>query len=203
MSFSKPSPAAVGRVKAAIFIVLLLPLIPVVGGSLRAADPVEHLTGETGEFALRMLVLALAVTPLRLATGWNWLLRLRRMVGLFAFFYAFAHFMVYVALDRQFDPTTVLDDIIERKFITVGFAAFALLVPLALTSNNWSVKKLGGKAWMKLHKVVYAIAIFAAVHFLWLQRGDDMTEPLVYLGIFIALLALRVPAIRARVFRGK
>ena len=181
----------------------MLPLIPVVGGSLRAADPVEHLTGETGEFALRMLVLALAVTPLRLATGWNWLLRLRRMVGLFAFFYAFAHFMVYVALDRRFDPTTVLDDIIERKFITVGFAAFALLVPLALTSNNWSVKKLGGKAWMKLHKVVYAIAIFAAVHFLWLQRGDDMTEPLVYLGIFIALLALRVPAIRARVFRGK
>ena len=198
-----PSPAAVGRIKAALFVILLLPMLPIVVGSLRATDPVEHLTGETGEFALRILVLTLMITPLRLATGWNWLLRTRRMIGLYAFFYAAAHFAVYVALDRQFNFATVLDDVIERKFITVGFAAFLLLVPLAVTSNNWSVKKLGGKAWLKLHKLVYPIALFAAVHFLWLKRGNDLTEPLVYLGIFLILLAMRVPKVRAVVFRGK
>ena len=198
-----PSPAAVGRIKAVLFAVLLLPLIPIVGGSLRATDPVEHLTGESGEFALRILVLALAVTPLRLATGWNWLLKTRRMIGLYAFFYAAIHFGVYVALDRQFNFATVLDDVVERKFITVGFAAFLLLVPLALTSNNWSVKKLGGKAWLKLHKLVYAIALLAPVHFLWLKRGKDLTEPLVYLAIFAALLAIRIPKVKAALSRGK
>lgn len=197
-----PSAAAVGRIKVALFLVLLLPLIPIVGGALRATDPVEHLTGESGEFALRILVLTMLVTPLRLATGWNWLLRTRRMIGLYAFFYAALHFAVYMALDRGFNFSTILEDVAERKFITVGFAAFVLLIPLALTSNNWSVKKLGGKAWLKLHKLVYAIAIFAPVHFFWLKRGNK-AEPLVYLGIFIVLLALRTPKIRAVVFRGR
>ena len=197
-----PSPAAVGRIKIALFILLLLPLFPIIGGALNSPDPVEHLTGETGEFALRVLVLALLVTPLRLATGWNWLLRTRRMIGLYAFFYAAAHFGVYVSLDRGFDPSTVLDDVIERKFITVGFAAFLLLLPLALTSNNWSVRKLGGKAWLKLHKLVYAIALLAPIHFFWLERGNK-SESLVYLGIFTTLLALRIPKVRAVVFRGR
>ena len=198
-----PSAAVVGRIKSVLFAVLLLPLIPIAGGALRAADPVEHLTGESGEFTLRILVLALAVTPLRLATGWNWLLRTRRMIGLYAFFYAAIHFGVYMALDRGFNFAAVLDDVVERKFITVGFAAFVLLVPLALTSSNWSVKKLGGKAWLKLHKLVYAVALFAPVHFLWLKRGDDLTEPLVYLGIFALLLAMRIPKVKAALFRGR
>ena len=202
MPFS-PSAAVVGRIKAVLFAVLLLPLIPIAGGALRAADPVEHLTGESGEFTLRILVLALAVTPLRLATGWNWLLRTRRMIGLYAFFYAAIHFGVYMALDRGFNFAAVLDDVVERKFITVGFAAFVLLVPLALTSSNWSVKKLGGKAWLKLHKLVYAVALFAPVHFLWLKRGDDLTEPLAYLGIFALLLAMRIPKVKAALFRGR
>ena len=196
------SAAAVGRVKAVLFVVLLLPLIPIVGGATRAADPAEHLTGETGEFAMRLLVLTLLVTPLRLASGWNWLSQVRRMIGLCAFFYAAAHFGVYFALDREFNFAAVLDDIVaERKFVAVGLAAFALLVPLALTSNNWSVKKLGGKAWAKLHKVVYAAAPLAAAHYLWLQLDDDLGEPLAYLGIFIVLLALRVPKVKAAVFR--
>ena len=198
-----PSAAVVGRIKAVLFAVLLLPLIPIAGGALRAADPVEHLTGESGEFTLRILVLALAVTPLRLATGWNWLLRTRRMIGLYAFFYAAIHFGVYMALDRGFNFAAVLDDVVERKFITVGFAAFVLLVPLALTSSNWSVKKLGGKAWLKLHKLVYAVALFAPVHFLWLKRGDDLTEPLAYLGIFALLLAMRIPKVKTALFRGR
>ena len=198
-----PSAAVVGRIKAVLFAVLLLPLIPIAGGALRAADPVEHLTGESGEFTLRILVLALAVTPLRLATGWNWLLRTRRMIGLYAFFYAAIHFGVYMALDRGFNFAAVLDDVVERKFITVGFAAFVLLVPLALTSSNWSVKKIGGKAWLKLHKLVYAVALFAPVHFLWLKRGDDLTEPLAYLGIFALLLAMRIPKVKTALFRGR
>ena len=202
MPFSSLSPLAVGRVKIALFIFLLLPLIPIVGGALRSADPVEHLTGETGEFALRILVLSLLVTPLRLATGWNWLLRTRRMIGLYAFFYTAMHFGVYMALDREFNFATVVDDVIERKFITAGFAAFILLIPLAATSTNWSVKKLGGKAWLKLHKLVYAIAILAPVHFFWLKRGNK-AEPLVYLAIFAVLLALRIPKVKAAVFRGK
>lgn len=197
-----PSAAAVGRIKVALFIVLLLPLIPIIGGALRATDPVEHLTGESGEFALRILVVAMLVTPLRLATGWNWLLRTRRMIGLYAFFYAAMHFGVYLALDRGFNFSTILEDVAERKFITVGFAAFVLLIPLALTSNNWSVKKLGGKAWLKLHRLVYAISLFAPLHFLWLKRGNK-AEPLVYLGIFAVLLALRIPRVRAAVFRGR
>ena len=201
MPLARLSSAAVGRVKAVLFVVLLLPLFPIVGGALRATDPVEHLTGESGEFALRMLVLTLLVTPLRLAAGWNWLLRTRRMIGLYAFFYAAMHFGVYLALDRQFNFATILEDVAERKFITVGFAAFVLLVPLALTSNNWSVKKLGGQAWLKLHRLVYAIALFAPLHFLWLKRGNK-AEPLVYLGIFLVLLALRIPKVRAVVFRG-
>ena len=201
MLSTKMSSAAIGRIKAALIVVLLLPLLPVVGGALQATDPGEHLIGESGEFALRILLLVLLVTPLRLVTGWNWLLQTRRVIGLCAFFYAAIHFCAYLALDREFNFAAVLDDAVERKFILVGFAAFVLLVPLAATSNNWSVKKFGGKAWLKLHKLVYAAVLFAAAHYLWLN--DDWAEPLVYLGVFAVLLVLRIPKIRAAVFRGK
>ena len=167
------------------------------------ADPVEFLTGESGEWALRFLVATLAMTPLRLLSGWTAPLKLRRMLGLFAFFYAACHFAVYLFLDLQLDFSHVMDDLLERKFIGPGFAAFVLLLPLAATSNAFSVRRLGAKMWLNLHRAVYPIAVFAAVHFLWLVKGDDLGEPLVYLAIICALLALRFPAARKLAERGK
>ena len=181
-------------IRVAVFLLCLAPAVTlVIAGFLErlGADPVDRLTDETGENALRMLVATLAVTPLRHLLGWNWLLKLRRMLGLYAFFYTFLHFGVYVVLDRGLDPSTVVEDIIERKFITAGFAAFFLLWPLALTSTAWAVRKIGAQRWLRLHKCVYAIAVLATIHFLWLVKGEDIGEPLVYALIFGALFLHR------------
>ena len=187
-------------VKAALFVLSLAPVgfftAAILGGGV--AEPVAFLTRETGEQALRFLLITLAMTPLRLASGWSGFIKLRRMFGLFAFFYALCHFGVYVFLDLQLDFAAVVDDIIRRKYITVGFAALVLLLPLALTSNSWSIKRLGARKWSKLHRAVYVIALLAPIHFLWQERGEDLTEPLVYLGLMIALLALRVPLLANR-----
>ena len=155
------------------------------------ADPIERLTRETGEWALKMLVVTLLITPIRRISGWNWLLKFRRMLGLWVFAYALAHFSIYVFLDRALDFSTVIEDVLDRKFITVGFTAFILLIPLAATSMNIAVRKLGGKNWLRLHRSVYAIAILAPIHFLWLQRGEDWSEPLTYAAIMASLLAVR------------
>jgi len=181
-------------VKAAMFVLCAAPAVILVAQGFMdrlGADPVDRLTGETGETALKMLVLTLCVTPLRRLSGWNWLLRMRRMLGLFMFFYAFLHFSVYLFLDLGLDLGAVIEDVIERKYVTAGFAAFLLLWPLALTSTAWAVRKMGGQRWLKLHRAVYAVAILASVHFLWLVKGDDYGEPLVYSAIFAALLGYR------------
>lgn len=172
----------------------LLPLAVLVSAALDdrlGADPIATLTHETGQWALRLLLATLAVTPLRLLTGWTVLLRFRRMLGLWAFAYACVHFAIYLALDLGGYWAQVFADIVERPFITVGFAAWLLLLPLALTSTRSMMRRLG-RRWSQLHRLVYAIGVLAVVHYLWLVKADPR-EPLVYAIILVVLLLCRLP----------
>jgi sulfoxide reductase heme-binding subunit YedZ len=153
-------------------------------------NPVEEITHQTGEWALRFLLITLAVTPLRKLTGAHWLIKLRRMFGLYAFFYALMHFITYIWLDQFFDWKEILVDIPKRPFITVGFTAFVLLIPLAVTSTNKMQRRLK-KNWVKLHKLVYVVPMLGVLHFLWVVKADTF-EPLVYFIALILLLGYRV-----------
>ncbi|MGI9298479.1 MAG: sulfite oxidase heme-binding subunit YedZ [Gammaproteobacteria bacterium] len=201
------SPRKFFALKAALFAASLLPAAVVVAALFFSdnppAEPVDFLTRETGESALRFLIITLAMTPLRLLTGRQGPLQLRRMFGLFAFFYAACHFSVYLFLDLQLDFSLAWDDVVKRKYITVGAAALLLLIPLAATSNQFSVKKMGFAAWQKLHRAVYAISVFGAVHFLWLKKGEDIGEPLAYLFIILLLLATRPPPMQKLLRRAR
>jgi methionine sulfoxide reductase heme-binding subunit len=154
------------------------------------ADPVAALTHGTGEWALRLLLLSLAMTPLRLLLKQSWPVRFRRLIGLYAFFYASLHFAIYLFLDLGSYWSQIGADIIKRPFITVGFIAWLLLLPLAITSNRWMMRRLK-KNWQKLHKLAYVIAVLAVLHFWWLVKSD-VREPLVYALILILLLGVRV-----------
>ena len=188
-----PSTRQLTAIRTAVFVVCLVPLarLVVVGvaGGL-GANPVEAVTRSTGWWTLTFLCITLAVTPLRRATGANWLLRLRRMLGLYAFFYACLHFTTYIWLDVWFDLAAVAKDIVKRPFITVGFTAFVLLWPLALTSTNAMQRRLG-RAWGRLHRLVYAIVVLGVVHFWWLVKRD-ITEPAIFAAVVLALLAARL-----------
>ncbi len=155
------------------------------------ANPIEFITRDLGESTLIFLMVTLAVTPLRRLAGWQWLIKLRRMLGLFAFFYASLHFVTYIWLDQFFDLQDIVKDVIKRPFITVGFLAFLCLLPLALTSTNAMVKRLGGKRWQALHRLVYGIAMLGVVHYWWLVKRD-IREPLLYAGILALLLGMRI-----------
>jgi methionine sulfoxide reductase heme-binding subunit len=155
------------------------------------ANPVEAITHETGTWTLRFLVLTLAVTPVRRLTGWNGLVRYRRMLGLFAFFYATLHALIYVWLDQFFDVAEIARDIVKRPFITAGVVSFVLMVPLAVTSTAGWIRRLGGRQWQRLHRLVYVAAIAGVLHYWWLVRLDTL-RPLVYASLVGALLALRV-----------
>lgn len=154
------------------------------------ANPVETLSHRTGDWSLRFLLLTLAVTPLRRLTGWNGLQRFRRMLGLFAFFHVCLHFGVYLIFDQFFDLSAIIADVAKRPYITVGFAAFVLLIPLAATSTNRMIKRLG-RNWQRLHRLVYLIAILGVLHYLWLVKAD-LREPLMYAGILAVLLGYRL-----------
>lgn len=154
------------------------------------ANPVQRAVLQSGLLALVLLVASLGCTPLRLATGWTWPVRIRRALGLLAFGYATLHVLLYVAVDQGLDLGVIVEDVLKRPFITVGFAAFVLLVPLAVTSTPDSVRRLGFVAWRRLHRLVYVAAVLAAVHFLW-QVKKDAREPLAYLGVLALLLMLR------------
>jgi methionine sulfoxide reductase heme-binding subunit len=136
------------------------------------ANPISEITNETGVWTLRFLALTLAITPLRRATGWNVLVRFRRMLGLFAFFYGSLHFLTYVWLDQFFALDDILKDIAKRPFITVGFTAFVLMVPLAVTSTAGWIRRLGGRRWNQLHRLVYASACLGVIHYYWLVKAD-------------------------------
>jgi methionine sulfoxide reductase heme-binding subunit len=180
--------------KIGVFGACLMPLAVLAGQALThnlGANPIDEITDQTGIWTLRMLLITLAVTPARRLTGWNRLIQLRRMLGLFAFFYGSLHFVTYIWLDQFFAVEEIIADVMERPFITVGFASFVLLIPLALTSTTAMIKRLGGKWWQRLHRLVYAIAIGGVVHYLWLVKAD-IQQPLLYGSILGALLVYRL-----------
>lgn len=180
--------------KPGVFIGCLLPLALMIVDASRGqlgADPVAIALNRLGLLALITLVASLAATPARLVLGWAWPLRLRRMLGLFAFFYALLHFTLYLAIDQGFDLAAIVKDVTERKFITVGFAAFVILVPLAATSPLRVRRMLGPKRWQRLHRLVYLAGALAALHFVWRVKRD-LTEPTAYAAIIGALLLARI-----------
>jgi sulfoxide reductase heme-binding subunit YedZ len=154
------------------------------------ADPIAALTHGTGDWTLRLLLLSLAMTPLRLIFKQSWPIRFRRLIGLYAFFYACLHFAVYLFLDLGSYWSQIGADIVKRPFITVGFTAWLLLLPLAITSNQWMMRKLK-RNWQKLHKLVYAIGILGVLHYWWLVKSD-VREPLLHAGILALLFAIRL-----------
>ncbi len=177
-----------------LFAICLLPLMRllVLGlGDGLGANPIEFITRSTGTWTLVGLMVTLSVTPLRRLTGRSELVRYRRMLGLFVFFYACLHFTTYIWLDQFFDPAAIVRDIIKRPFITVGFTAFVLLIPLALTSTHAMMRRLG-RRWQQLHRLIYAIAMLGVIHYLWLVK-KDLTDPLIYAVILALLLVLRLP----------
>ena len=183
--------------KAAAFVLALVPLGVIVAAASAGdlgANPVETLIHHFGEWGLRLMLVTLAVTPIRRLTGWNPLVRLRRMLGLYAFFYAVLHLATYVILDRSLSLEEILDDLTERPYIMVGFAAFVLLVPLAATSTNAMVRRLGGRRWRRLHRLAYVAAVGGVVHYWWLVKAD-VREPLVYAAVLALLLVLRLPPV--------
>jgi len=179
--------------KPVVFVMLMAPTIWMIYALFTnqlGANPIEAITDFTGEWALRILLLSLAMTPLRMLIKKPWPIRVRRMVGLFAFFYVVLHLATYLVLDQQFDIGAILSDILERPYITAGTLAFLILIPLAMTSTKGMMKRLG-KRWSTLHRLVYVAATAAIVHYVWLTRGDQL-EPLIYLLVLFGLMLFRV-----------
>jgi sulfoxide reductase heme-binding subunit YedZ len=180
--------------KPVIFLVCLLPLANLAWSALHAqlgANPIEKITHSTGDCTLTFLLITLSVTPVRKITRQYWLIGLRRMLGLFAFFYGTLHLMTYVWLDKFFDVHEMLADIAKRKFITAGMTAFALMIPLALTSTQWSIRRLGGKRWQGLHRLIYLSAVVGVIHYAWLVKAD-LKKPMEYAFVLALLLLYRV-----------
>lgn len=181
------------RLKAVLFVAALIPTAWLIWATLTGnlgVNPAETLQLQTGRWGLRFLLLTLAVTPVRRLTGWNPIIRFRRMLGLFAFYYASLHLLTYLLLDQGFAWEAIAADIVKRPFITVGFAAFVLMVPLALTSTQASIRRLG-RRWSTLHRLVYVAAICAAIHFIW--KGKVIIgDPVTYAAMLSLLLGVRV-----------
>ncbi len=180
--------------KPVLFVLCSVPLVWLVWDGVTnnlGANPVETVRRYTGDWTLRFLLIALTVTPLRRLTGWHVVVRLRRMLGLFAFFYACLHFVSYIWLDQFFMWDAIIEDILDRPYITVGVASFLLLIPLAVTSTNGMVRRLGGRRWQRLHQLVYVIAVLGVIHFLWLVKSD-ISEPVIYGAILALLLGFRL-----------
>ena len=191
-----PTPKQFKLIKAGLFALALLPflrLVVFVFLDRLGANPVEFITRNTGDWTLYFLCITLAVTPLRRLTNWIWLIKLRRMEGLFAFFYAALHFTTFLWFDHAFDVAEMWKDVVKRPFITVGFTAFVLLIPLAATSTNAMIKRLGAKNWQRLHKLVYGIACLGILHFWWMKAGKhDFEQPIIFGAIVAVLLLMRV-----------
>ncbi|WP_293777811.1 protein-methionine-sulfoxide reductase heme-binding subunit MsrQ [uncultured Oxalicibacterium sp.] len=190
------SPRQITLFKVVVFMAASLPFLRLawaIYADALGANPIEFITRNTGDWTLYLLCITLAVTPLRRVSGWNWLLRLRRMLGLFTFFYATLHFTTFLWFDHFFDLAEMWKDVIRRPFIAVGFAAFVLLIPLAVTSTNAMVKRLGGKRWIWLHRLIYVIALLAILHYWWMKAGkNDLEQPLIFGVIVLLLLGMRV-----------
>jgi sulfoxide reductase heme-binding subunit YedZ len=181
--------------KPLVFVACLVPFLLLianglgVGGSL-GANPIDKITDVTGTWTLRFVLITLAVTPLRRLTGWNTLIRFRRMLGLFAFFYGSMHFLTWAVIDQGLAFQFIGADIAKRPYITVGFLGFSLMIPLAITSTAGWIRRLGGKRWNLLHRAIYVTAVCGVIHYLWLVKSDR-TRPLIYGAILLVLLAFR------------
>ena len=194
MNLTNLTPGQIDRIRAVLFVLCLLPLARLFHAAVEdqlGANPIEFLQRSLGTWTFNFLLITLAVTPLRKATGWHWLIRLRRMFGLFAFFYATMHFLNWLVLDQFFDWRAIVLDIAKRPYVTVGFTAFLLMLPLAATSSNAMVRRLGGRRWQNLHRTVYAIAILGTVHYWWLVK-KDITQPAIFAAVLAVLLGFRV-----------
>jgi len=192
MAFN-PTPKQLTAIKALVFVLALLPFLRIAAlvAMQVPVDPVEFITHGSGDWALYLLCATLAVTPLRRFTGWNWLVRLRRMLGLYTFFYAFLHFLAFLWFDHFFDLAAMWRDVLKRPFITVGFIAFVLLIPLAATSTQAMIRRLG-RNWARLHKLIYAIAPLAILHYWWMKAGKhNFEQPIVWGCVVAVLLGLR------------
>jgi sulfoxide reductase heme-binding subunit YedZ len=184
----------VGWLKIAIFPLCLAPLGKLVWRAATAnlgANPIEAITHATGDWTLIFLLVTLAVTPLRKLSGQLWLIRLRRMFGLFVFFYGLLHFLTYFWLDQNFNFHSITKDVYKRPFITAGFTAFVLLIPLAATSTRGMIQRLGGERWQWLHRLIYVSATAGVIHYLWLVK-KDISKPLEYASVLGILLAYRI-----------
>jgi methionine sulfoxide reductase heme-binding subunit len=194
MKLKNLSNKTIAIIKTIVFLLALIPLAKL--GWLAylddlGANPIEKITRTTGYWTLTFLVITLTASPLRQLTGWLWLIRLRRMLGLFAFFYAVLHFSTYLVLDQFFDWDSIIKDITKRPFITVGFPAFFLLIPLAVTSTDGMIRRLGGKRWKMLHRTIYFCAVGGVVHYWWLVK-KDLTNPITFALILALLLGFRL-----------
>ena len=181
-------------IRSVLFIVCLLPLLRLVlGGFMEqlGTNPAELIIRSLGTWTLVLLCITLSVTPLRRLFGWNILLRYRRTFGLFTFFYVSLHFLSYAWLDQGLELDIIIQDVIKRPFITIGFLAWLLLLPLAITSNNSMIRRLGSLRWRKLHSLVYGIIILGVIHYIWLVKSD-LTQPLIYASVAAVLLGLRI-----------
>ena len=187
--------------KVLVFFLCLVPFLLLVWGLVTAnlgTNPIERITHTTGDWILRFLVLTLSITPLRRLTGWNQLVRFRRMLGLFAFFYGCLHFTIYVLSIATLNLSEIANDIAKRPYITVGFTGFVLMIPLAITSTKKWIARLGGRRWQMLHRLVYVSAIAGVLHYLWLVKAD-IRYPVRYAIVVGLLLMFRVwTAVRSR-----
>ncbi|MGY6275003.1 sulfite oxidase heme-binding subunit YedZ [Methylomonas sp. MgM2] len=185
---------ALARVKLAVFPLALLPLAKLVLGGVfghLGANPIEKISHVTGFWTLTFLLITLSVTPLRRLLGYLWLTRLRRMLGLFAFFYGCLHFLTYLVLDQFFDWQEIAKDIVKRPYITVGFTTFLLMIPLAITSTDDMMRKLGGKRWRSIHRLIYPCAVAGVVHYWWLVK-KDLSNPIAFALLLGTILGIRV-----------
>jgi len=183
-------------VRSGVFLAALAPLAYLLlrgfNGAL-GANPVEAILRSLGTWTLMLLLVTLSITPLRRLTGWNWLQRLRRMLGLFAFFYAVLHVTAFVWLDHWFEWADIVADVAKRPYLTFGFVAFVLMLPLAATSTDAMVRRLGGRRWQRLHRLVYAIGVLGVLHF-WFHKlaKNDLAEPMIYAVVLGVLFGLRL-----------
>jgi sulfoxide reductase heme-binding subunit YedZ len=182
--------------KIAVFAAALVPLARLAWRGFHAdlgANPIEVITHTTGDWTLILLLTTLSITPLRMLTRQYWLIGVRRMLGLFAFFYGCLHFTTYIWLDKFFDLHDMWADVLKRRFITVGFLAFVLMIPLAITSTQGWIRGLGGRRWQRLHQLIYVSAVAGVIHYIWLVKAD-LRKPLQYAAVLTLLLAYRVYA---------
>jgi sulfoxide reductase heme-binding subunit YedZ len=192
---NQPTASQLSLIKAALFALALLPFARLVFAALTnnlGPEPVEFVQRWTGTWTINLLLLTLCISPLRVATQWHWILRLRRTLGLFTFFYALLHFLSFIGFEHSFNLDEIARDIFKRPYVLLGFAAFAILVPLAATSNQFAIRRLGGRRWQELHRSIYLIAILGCLHYFWLTKAENLMWPVAYSVILGLLLRWRI-----------